>query len=270
MDRPRVTFVTVCYNTPHLVRLLLRGLEESGCNIPYEYLLVDNGSDGTAEMVRTRFPWVRVIQPGRNLGFAKANNLAFAEAQGEYVMLINPDLTFFPGEVERLIAFAEACPEAGVIGPRLENPNGERQETCTRFPHPLMPVFSRTFLGRLPWGRRALQRYHMHDVSHEVPHEADAIYGAAVLIRKRVLEEVGDLDERFFMYYEDVDFCRRTWEMGWKVVYAPVARFVHYHQRESMISAPWQVLTNRLVRIHITSGVRYFMKYRGKPLPRVS
>jgi GT2 family glycosyltransferase len=264
---PKVSFVTVCYKTPDLVRLLLRGIEEAKLDFPYEYFLVDNGGDGTAQMVRERFPWVRVIEAGENTGFAKGNNLAFREAKGEYVMLINPDLVIFPGQMERLLAVADARPDVGVFGPRVESPNGARQRTCTRFPTVLTPAYKRTLLGRTLWGKRTLAQYDMEDVDHDSLHEAGTIYGAATLVRREVLDRIGHLDERFFMYYEDVDFCRRAWKAGWRVVYVPEARFVHYHRRESMVTAPWQLFTNRLVRIHIASGVRYFLKYRGEPIP---
>ena len=177
-------------------------------------------------------------------------------------MLVNPDLTVFPGEMEKLVAFADASPQAGIIGPLVENPNGMRQESCTRLPTPLIPAYSRTVLGRMPFGRRALDRFLMRDVPHDVPHEVDALYGAAMLIRRPVLTQVGHFDERFFMYYEDIDLCRRAAAAGWNICYAPIARFVHYHQRESRIRAPWEIFTNRLTREHIASAVKYFLKYR--------
>ncbi len=257
----KVSFVTVCYNTPNLIRLLLRGIEEANISFPFEYFLVDNGCDGTARMVRERFPWVTVIEPGENLGFAKANNLAIAQAKGEYVMLTNPDLTIFPGEMEKLVATADGLPESGVLAPLIQNPNGTRQENCVRFPSPLIPAYQRTVFGRLPWAKRSLHRYHMRDVDHALIHHPDSVYGAAMLIRQDVIQKIGGLDERFFMYYEDVDFCRRVWKAGYKVTFVPHARFIHYHQRESAIRAPWELVTNRLVRIHIASALKYFLKY---------
>lgn len=264
----KVSFVTVCYKTPNLIRVLLRGVERAGLSFSFEYFLVDNGQDGTAEMVRTLFPWVTVMEPaGGNAGFAAGNNLALRRALGEYAMLVNPDLTVFPGEMEKLLAYADANPQVGICGPRVENPNGTRQESCTLFPHALMPLYSRTHFGRTPWGARAIERYLMRDQNHDQTHDADTVYGAAMLIRKKLLDEAGMFDERFFMYYEDVDLCRRAWMRGWRVCYAPVARFTHYHQRQSLIRAPWELLTNRIARVHIASGVRYFLKYRGIPHP---
>lgn len=266
-ETPKVSFITVCYRTPNLIRVLLKGIERANFSFPFEYFLVDNGQDGTAAMVRERFPWVTVLAPGANVGFARGNNLAFRRAAGTYCMLVNPDLTVFPGQMEALLAFADTHPDIGMAGPRIENPNGTRQETCTRFPTPLTPVCSRTVLGKIPWGRSVIDRYLMRDIPHDEPHDADGLYGSALLIRRSVLEDVGYFDEGFFMYYEDVDLCRRVWERGWRVTYVPVARFVHYHQRESLVRTPLDLFTNRLLRIHIASGVRYFWKYRNTPFP---
>jgi GT2 family glycosyltransferase len=265
--QPKVSFVTVCFNTPELIRVLLRGVEQARFSFPFEYFLVDNGHDETADMVRSLFPWVTVIRSGRNVGYGAGNNLAFRRARGEYVMLVNPDLTVFPGEMERLLACMDSHPRIGVLGPRVDNPNGTRQESCTRFPSLLMPAYRRTALGKTPWGKRALDQYFMRDIPHDEIHDTDALYGSAVLIRGEALREIGHFDERFFMYYEDVDLCRRAWERAWRVTYAPVARFVHYHQRQSHIRGPWELLTNKLVRIHIASGVKYVLKYWGKPIP---
>jgi hypothetical protein len=262
----KVTFITVCYKTPNLIRMLLRGFEEAHLPFPHEYILVDNGCDETAEMVKTRFPWVNVIEPGENLGFAKAHNIAFRQASGEYVMLLNPDLTIFPGQIEALLEHAERYQDVAIFGPWLEHPNGVRQESCTRFPTPTIPLYNRTVLGKLSCGKKTLDWFHMRDVDHSVFHEAEAVYGAAMLIRRKALEQVGYFDERFFMYYEDVDLCRRIWESNWKIHFVPSSKFIHYHQRESMIRAPWQLFSNRLTRIHILSAIRYFTKHTRRSL----
>lgn len=265
----KVTFVTVCYRTPGLIRQLLRGFEMARPSFPHEYLLIDNApGDGTGAMVRERFPWVTVIDSPRNVGFGAGHNLAFSIANGEYIMLINPDLTLFAGEMEKLVAFADAHPGHGLIGPELLNPDRTHQHSFHRFPSLFIPVYRRTILGRAPWGRRAISRYLMDDADPNVIQDVDGLFGAAILIRRRALKEIGYFDERFFMYFEDVDLCRRAWEQNWKVCYAPVASFVHYHQRESVVKRPWDLLFNRTAREHIKSALKYFWKYRTKPHPR--
>lgn len=266
---PKVTFVTVCYRTPGLIAQLLKGFEEAALPFPFEYFLVDNAAgDGTGAMVREHFPWVKIIDHQGNIGFGAGNNLAFREAKGEYVMLVNPDLTVFPGEFEKLLAFADAHPDIGFVGPKLLNPDRTLQRSFHRFPNPLIPLFRRTPLGRTAWGQRTIEKYLMMDADPNVVQDVDGLFGAAILIRRSALEQIGHFDERFFMYFEDVDLCRRAWESGWRVTYAPLAMFVHYHQRESEVKRFWKLFTNRVVRTHIKSGIMYFLKYRGKAHPR--
>lgn len=264
----KVSFVTVCFKTPHLIRNLLKGVEAAKFGFPFEYVLVDNGGDGTADMVRERYPWARVISGHGNVGFGAGNNIGMREAAGEYVMLVNPDLSIFPGEMEKLLAYADAHPDIGFVGPRLLNPNGTVQKNANRFPTPLIPLYRRTALGSTRRGQQAVSWYFMEDADLSRPIDVDGVFGAAILMRRRALDEIGLFDERYWMYFEDIDMCRRAWEKGWRVTYYPDVRIVHYLQRESRVEWPWQALTNRVTRAHIASAVKYFWKYRGQPLPR--
>lgn len=270
MNTVKVTFVTVCYKTPDLIRQLLKGAEEAHFSFPFEYYLVDNNvGDGTGDMVRRRFPWVTVLDASCNIGFAAGNNLALRRARGEYAMLFNPDLTVFPGEMEKLLAFADSHTDAGLIGPKLLNPNRSTQRTFHRFHTLSDPLYRRTFLGKTPWGRRAIDHFLMQDADENAVQDVDGLFGAALLMRRSAMETFGMFDERFFMYFEDVDLCRRAWEKQWRVCYAPVATFVHYHQRESDVRHWWQTFLNRPSRAHVASAAKYFLKYWQKPLPRV-
>lgn len=264
----KVTFITVAYKTPHLIRNLLKGVEAAKFAFPFEYYLVDNGSDGTAQMVKELFPWVNVVTGHGNVGFSAGNNLAIRQAKGEYVMLVNPDMTIFPDEIEKLVGYGDANPTIGFVVPKLLNPNGTIQTNVNRFPSILIPVYRRTILGRTSVGQRAVDRYFMKDVDLTRPIDVDGAIGAAILLRRRALDEIGHFDEGYWMYFEDIDLCRRAWEKGWRVTYFPDIKIVHYHQRESRVKWPWQALTHRPSRAHIASAVHYFWKYRSKPLPR--
>ncbi len=267
----KVSFITVFYRTPGLIRQLLKGVEAASPSFAYEFFLVDNASgDETIPMVRERFPWAITIASSVNGGFGAGNNLALSRAQGEYVMLLNPDLTVFPGEMEKLVEFADAHPDYAFFGPRLLHPDRTIQRSFHRFPTAMIPLYRRTPLGRTHWGKRAIDNYLMQDANPETWQDVDGLFGSAILIRRSALEIIGNFDERFFMYYEDTDLCRRAWESGYKVCYTPAAVFVHYHQRESEVKRVWQLATNPLVRAHIKSGIRYFLKYRGKKHPRWS
>lgn len=266
---PKVSFVTVNYKTPHFIRHLLRGIDQAKLPFPFEYFVVDNTpeDDALAPAVRA-YPWATLIATERNLGFGGGNNLAITRARGEYVVLLNPDLTVFPGEIDAWIRWMEERQDVGISGPRTLNPDGSDQHSSYRFPGPFIPLYRRTLLGSSPWGKRAIASYLMHDMDRGTEQDVDWVQGSAMCIRRSVLEHVGPFDERFFMYFEDTDLCRRVWEAGHRVAYTPRARFVHYLQRESRTKYPWEALTNRLARAHIQSGVKYFLKYRGKPNPR--
>jgi len=267
----KISFVTVCYKTPNLIRQLLRGFESLNLPYSFEYLLVDNAAgDGTGDMVKQRYPWVKLMEMPRNVGFGAANNSAFEQAQGEYVMLINPDLTVFANEVEKLVAFADENPDVGLAGPRLLNPDLTLQRSFHRFPNVFIPLYRRTALGSTRFGKRAVDHYLMREADISQTQDVDGLYGSAILIRKRALQDIGFFDERFFMYFEDVDLCRRAWESGWRVVYAPVAEFVHYHQRESEVKRFWNLISNPTARTHVKSGIKYYLKYVGKKHPRES
>ncbi|MBI5655015.1 glycosyltransferase family 2 protein [Candidatus Uhrbacteria bacterium] len=266
---PKVTFITVCFRTKDMVRMLLRGFEKAGLAFPYEYILVNNApGDETSQMVRELFPWVKLIEAPGNIGYGAGNNLALAQAKGDYVMTVNPDIVVFPGQLEKLIAEADKRPEVGVFGPRLLNPDRTMQRSFYRFPTTLIPVYRRTPLGRTSRGKKMIAWYLMleHDPTDVM--EADWVLGGAQLIRKRMLDEVGAFDDRFFMYFEEVDLCRRAWIKGWRVAYVPQAELIHFHTRESDTGSVFGALFNRTTRVHIASAVKYFLKYRGKVLPR--
>ncbi|HVM90810.1 MAG TPA: glycosyltransferase family 2 protein [Verrucomicrobiae bacterium] len=269
MDSPKVSFVTVNYKMPHFVRHLLQGVQDAGLPFSFEYFLVDNASgDGVLEMVAERFPWVKRMAMERNAGFGVGNNRALAEAKGEYVVFLNPDTVVFPGELEAWIDWMDKRPDVGASGPRVINPDGTDQQTTCRFPTLLTPVYRRTLLGKTPWGKKALSAYLMDGMDRSREQDVDWVQGSALCIRRSVLEKTGPFDERFFMYFEDADLCRRVWKSGSRVAYVPKARIVHYHGRGSMIRWPWQVVTNRLTRTHIVSSLKYFLKYRGERDPR--
>ncbi len=266
---PKVTFITVCYRTPDMIRMLLRGFEQAALSFPYEYILVNNApGDGTSQMVRELFPWVKVVDAPGNVGWSAGNNLALRQAGGEFVMIVNPDIIIFQGEMEKLLAEAERMPDAGIVGPRLLNTDRTVQRSFYRFPRFMTPVYRRTFLGRTSWGKRAMKHYLMLDTDENSTMEVDWLLGGAQLIRRSVLDHIGLFDERYFMYFDDVDICRSAWSKGWRVVYVPQAQFIHFHARESDSGSIWQSLKSRTTRAHIASAVKYFLKYRGQPLPR--
>ena len=200
----------------------------------YEVWVVDNASDdGSAGMVASEFPQVNLVVNADNAGFSKANNQAIARTSSRYVFLLNSDAFIHPGALDRLVAYADAHPKAGIVGPRVLNSDGSLQFSCRRFPSLGAGFFRNTYLGRLFPHNKFARDYLMVDFDHTQDSAVDWLSGCAMLIRRSLLEQIGALDEQFYMYCEDVDICQRAWEGGWEVVYAPQAVVTHAIGRSS-------------------------------------
>ena len=225
---------------------------------PIEVIVVDNSSaDGSAAMLRSEFPSVRMIANANNRGFAAANNQGIAVARGRYVMLLNPDTEVIGSALPTMIAFADANPCVGVVGPQLLFPDGSIQPSRYRFPTLLTAMFESTWLQpHAP--RLVLDRYYVRDQPDHATHDVDWVRGAALMVRRETVDEVGLVDEGFFMYSEELDWCRRIRGAGWRVVYLPEAQIIHHEGKSSE-----QALAARHVNFQ-TSKVRYFRKHRGK------
>lgn len=263
-----LSIVILNYKTRGLVKTCVRGLLSVPTSYLREIIVVDNASrDGTPEMVAREFPSVRVIVSNSNTGFGGGNNAGIAVAQGRYIITMNPDIAVLDDALDRLVVFMDQNSDVGFVGPRLSNPDGSMQHSCYRFPTPMIPVYRRTLLGRLGEGQAALADYLMTDWDHAETRDVDWLLGACIMMRREVVEKIGVFDDRFFLYFEDTDLCRRAWEAGYRVVYHPEANIIHYHRRESAGSIS-SLFTNWITREHVKSGVKYFLKYRGKPLPR--
>lgn len=270
-DRPKVSFVTVNYRSAHLIRHLLQSIEDADLGFSFEYLVVDcDSSNELAQVIKDRFSWATYIDAGANLGFGRGNNLAFQRARGEYIALINPDVLVYPKQLESWVLFMESNPTIGLSGPRTVNPDGTDQSNCFQYHSLLMPLYRRSFFGKLPWVQKKVDAFLMKEMNREQELDVDWVMGSAMLIRQPVLQKLGGFDDVFFMYFEDTDLCRRTWELGYRVTYFPGAKLMHYHKRESRITNPLKFLSNRVAREHIKSAIYYFHKYRGKSNPRVS
>ncbi len=283
-----VSIVILNYKQKGLVRQCVKGIVAAKPELEYEIIVVDNNSgdgvlndvkklfdpqasDEEATLFKSRhsdFPPLVCIASDENRGMGAGNNLGMKRAKGEFVFVINPDVAITKGSLEHLVQYMRTHSDIGVLGPKLINPDGTIQDSCRRFPKFLTPLYRRTFLGKFSFAKKALDDYLMMDWDHRQIRDVDWLFGAALLMPRTALEEVGMFDEDFFLYFEDLDLCRRFWEQSYRVVYYPEVELVHYHQRESANGGSLKALFNRATRAHIASWLQYSQKYRGKELPR--
>ncbi|MEK7067885.1 MAG: glycosyltransferase family 2 protein, partial [Patescibacteria group bacterium] len=221
----------------------------------------NNSSDGSAEMVKNRFPNARLIESKENLGYAKGVNLGLKQSQGAYVAIFHPDIFITKGALETLVNYLDANLDVAMVGPKLINADGSLQYSCYRFPKIYTPLLRRTFLGETSSGKKEIDRYLMKDFGHNESREVDWLLGGALLARKAALKEIGYLNEEFFLYFEDTDLGRKFKKAGYKVTYLPSAKMIHLHRRESADNSILSGLFNKTTRVHILSAIRYFRKY---------
>lgn len=255
MTSPDLSIIILNWNVRDLLRSCLRSLAPSVSKI--EVIVVDSAStDGSAEMVAREFPEVKLIASPDNLGYARGNNLGMAASLGRHLLILNPDTEIAGDALSLMLAYMEAHPQVGVLGPQMLYPDRTVQSTRRRFPTLATGFFESTWLQPLA-PRRLLDRYFARDLPDDAIGEVDWLVGAALLVRRAAFEQVGGLDEGFFMYSEELDWLRRMRAADWRVVYFAPARVIHHEAKSSA-----QVPAATHIRFN-TSKVRYFRKYHG-------
>jgi GT2 family glycosyltransferase len=253
-----LSIVIVGWNAKHYLELCLESLEESPPRRTMEILVVDNASaDGSAEMIEARFPHVKLIRSTENLGFSKGNNVAIRQCQGRYIALVNPDVIVLPGCLDALADFLDRNPKVGNVGPRVLNPDGTLQSSCRRFPTLWNNFCSTTALAKAFKGSSFFAGEHMFYFPHDRRMAVDVIVGCFSMIRREAFDAVGLLDEDLFMYGDDVDWCRRSWNAGWEVVFFPGAQAIHDRGK---ITAPYPV---RFAVAQQRSVIHYWKKHHS-------
>jgi GT2 family glycosyltransferase len=263
-EKPVLSIVIVSWNVREDLRECLQSLlREEGSRLEsgeIEIIVVDNAStDGTAEMVNLEFPQVKLLVNSQNLGYTKANNIGINHSRGKYILLLNPDTVVHQGALQALIDCAESHPEAGIIGAKLLNPDGSVQRSARSFPDIGAGLFRNTFLGRLFPNNPFVRRYLLADFGYDEVREVDWVSGAAMLVRRDLIERIGGLDERFWAYCEDVDLCWRAWQAGYKVLFCPNAFITHKVGRSSD-----QRLVPSLIQHHKSMWLFYLKNYRHR------
>jgi N-acetylglucosaminyl-diphospho-decaprenol L-rhamnosyltransferase len=252
-----LSIIIVSYNVRDMLRDCLRALPEATKGLTTEVFVVDNASqDDSVEMVRAGFPDVRLTVGEENLGFARANNVALRQSAGRYVLLLNPDTEAEPESLTRLVRFMEDHPRAGACGPKLLNTDGSLQPHGARFPTLLRDFVCVTGLRRLAMTRYEVALGYGRE-DFDVLCEVDALSGACLLVRREVIDQVGLLDERFFMFSEEVEWCHRIKKAGWEVWYVPEVRVTHHWMgsvRQASREMTAQLFKSQVLYYQITAG----------------
>ena len=254
----KLSIAIVNWNTRDLLYHCLESVFENLDGIESEVIVVDNGStDGSADVVRDVFPQVKLIETGENLGFAKANNVAYRHATGEYFLLLNSDTIVLTGALSTLVKFLDEHPDAGAVGAKLFNGDGTLQRSCSPFPTPLTELFDALYLSKIFPNTRLFGRFSMSYWDFNEVRKVDFAGGSCLLLRRNALEDIGLLDEGYFMYTEEADLCYRLKQNGWAVYFEPQAWIIHYGGQSSRLDV------NRTSVQLCQSKYRFMRKHYG-------
>ena len=254
-----VSIIVVNWNGRGLLARCLQCVESTVKQVRYEVIVVDNAStDGSQDMMKRDFPNVRLIENTQNVGFAAANNQGMEIAQGRFVLLLNSDAFVKDGTVDTMVAFMDAHPEAGMAGCKLLYDDGRLQRSCTSFPSLATELYSAIKLDKLLPKSPIFGKYRLSYWNFDDIREVDVIMGAFMMVRREAIDQVGAMDASYFMYSEEVDWCYRFKNQGWKILYYPEVEAIHLWGGTSK-----QVQLEMFVQMY-QSRIHFFRKNYGR------
>lgn len=272
--KPELSILITSYKNPALLKLCIKSIQRNTQGIDYEIIVADSETqEETRDVVRENFPEIVFLQNEKNIGFGGLVNQMLPVAKGNNFFIINADIIVKKGSVERLLSFLKSQEGVGMVGPKLINFDKTIQQSCFKFYSPLTVVYRRTFLGKMPFAKKHLEKFTLKKEQQTgKPIEVDWLMGSAMMVSAEAVEKVGKFDvnpDKFQMYFEDVDWCWRFWEKGYKIFYYPEVEVFHYHGKGSAErkGAFNSLLFNKLARMHVYSGIKFFIKHSGEPNP---
>ena len=258
MNNIDVSIIIVNWNTKHLLCNCVSSIYENNDDLKSEIIVVDNASsDGSAEVIRLKFKEIKLIANMENRGFAAANNQGIAASKGRYILLLNSDTLIFDDSIRRLIAFADLHREAGVVGCKILNHDKTSQSTCFMFPSIVNMFFSACYLNKLFRKNHLFGRERMTWWDRDDQRQVDVVSGCFMLVRRQAIEQVGMMDERFFMYAEETDWCYRFKRSGWAVIFTPIGQIIHLGGQSTQ-----KVKSNMLIQLRL-SILKFMDKHHG-------
>jgi GT2 family glycosyltransferase len=253
-----LSIIIVNWKVKDLLEKSLRSIFEQTKGISFEVFVVDNNSgDGSVKMVREKFPQVDLTASAENLGFAKGNNLAIKKSRGRYVLLLNPDTEILENTLGKMVKFMDAHQDCGIAGCKLINADLSTQPSVRAFPDLASQIFILLKLHHLFPHSKAMFKYLVQDFDYEKTQEVDQVMGAFMIIRREVFDKIGFMDENFWLWFEEVDFCKCAKEAGFKILYTPEAKIIHLYGQsfKQVLSVPKQKVLNR--------SLAYYFKKHG-------
>lgn len=266
-----LSIIITHHQTPVLLKLCLKSIRDNlkGTNIKREVFVVDSQADSQVqEQIKEKFPTVQFISFSKNVGYARIVNAGLRLAQGDYILILNADIIVLEKAMAKMLKFMQNYPKVGIVGPQLLTFTNEVQDSCFRRPDLFgfmgFMVARRTFFGKLNWGKKRINQFLLKPYYLGLANwPVDWLQGSAMMISKKALNKVGLLDERYFMYFEDTDWCRRFWQNGYEIIYLPQAQMAHYYYRASRKWGGFlDIFLNQYTRLHLSSALKYFWKWR--------
>ncbi len=256
-DTLDLSVIIVSWNVRDFLAACLDSIRANTGDLALEVLVVDSASsDGTLDMLRTRYNWVKALPQSENIGFTRSNNIGLEAAKGRALMLLNPDTEIIGDALVQMVRYLEAHADVGIVGPHTLNSDGTTQSTRRRFPTLMTALFESTWLERFA-PRRVLDRYYVREISDDATADVDWVQGSALMVRRDVVEQIGHLDAQYVMFSEEMDWCKRAHDKGWRVVYIGSATIIHHGGKSTD-----QVAASKHIYFQ-QSKLRYFSKFHG-------
>lgn len=260
----KLSITIVNYNQKYFPRICVESLKKSRFDGDMEIVVCDNhSSDESVEYLReaNKKGDIHLVESKKNVGYGAGHNLAAKEAKGEYICILNTDITVGERTLDSLVKYLEDHDDVGIVAPKLIYHNGEVQKSCRRH-FKLFDLFiKRTFLKKLRPFKKRYRRYVMEDFNHKEVQEVDLVTGAFMVMKKSLFDKVGGFDEKYFLFMEDFDLCKKVSKEGKNIVYFPVVKATHYHKRLSE-GKLFGLLFNKISWYHFCSAVKYLWKWR--------
>jgi len=257
MNQIDISIIIVSWNVKDLLRNCLSSIYENKGEVKVEIIVVDNISrDNSAQMIREEFPDVILIANDFNAGFGKANNQGLMQAHGRYLLLLNPDTIILPGNFESALKRIEQNPKIGILGCKTLNPDRSLQPSVRKFPTfwPIFFIFVK--IAKIFPHLKTLNDYFAVDFDYELAQPVDQVAGSYMLVRRELIDQIGLFDENFFIWFEEVDLCQRTFSAGWEIYYDPIPEVIHYGGQSFK-----QEMTLKKQKVFFQSALYYFKKH---------